>query len=606
MSELTSTPRATSFGARFEDGLTAVVVIGIVILPLADVVAREVFDSYVEGAESVTAHLTLVIGMMGAAIAARDGRLLSLATGALMPEGWVRHSAGVIAALVGSAVATVLAFSAYRLPQVHRAAGHDIAHGVPVWIADLAFPVGFALIAIRLVMNASPTWIGRGIAALGIAAGVLLWQRPELFAGMSIWPGIFAIVLAAVCGMPIFGLLGGLAVFLYMVEGLEPANALVGSYGQLISEGLACIPLFTLTGFLLAEGRTSERLLRLFRAFFGWMPGGTAIVTIVLCAFFTMFTGGSGVTILALGGLLMPALLKDGYREKFSLGLLTAAGSLGLLFAPALPLILYGVIAGVSISQLFVAGILPGILMIVFLSALGIREGLAARTPRSRFQMAEAGGALWEAKWELLMPVVILGSLFLGATTVQSAALAALTALIVQRFVHRDLPNFAAIRRAAADSIGLVGGVLVILAVANGFTSYLLYADVPTTLTTWVTEHIHSRETFLLALNGFLLVVGCLMDVFSAIFVVVPLILPIALQFGVDPVHLGIIFIANLELGYLTPPVGLNLFVSSYRFNTTVLNVARASLPMLIVLAISVLLITYWPWLTTSLLWIVD
>lgn len=606
MSELTSTPRATSFGARFEDGLTAVVVIGIVILPLADVVAREVFDSYVEGAESVTAHLTLVIGMMGAAIAARDGRLLSLATGALMPEGWVRHSAGVIAALVGSAVATVLGFSGYRLLQVHRAAGYEIAHGVPVWIADLAFPVGFALIAIRLVMNASPTWIGRGIAALGIAAGVLLWQRPELFAGMSIWPGIFAIVLAAVCGMPIFGLLGGLAVFLYMVEGLEPANALVGSYGQLISEGLACIPLFTLTGFLLAEGRTSERLLRLFRAFFGWMPGGTAIVTIVLCAFFTMFTGGSGVTILALGGLLMPALLKDGYREKFSLGLLTAAGSLGLLFAPALPLILYGVIAGVSISQLFVAGILPGILMIVFLSALGIREGLAARTPRSRFQMAEAGGALWEAKWELLMPVVILGSLFLGATTVQSAALAALTALIVQRFVHRDLPNFAAIRRAAADSIGLVGGVLVILAVANGFTSYLLYADVPTTLTTWVTEHIHSRETFLLALNGFLLVVGCLMDVFSAIFVVVPLILPIALQFGVDPVHLGIIFIANLELGYLTPPVGLNLFVSSYRFNTTVLNVARASLPMLIVLAISVLLITYWPWLTTSLLWIVD
>ena len=606
MSELTSTPRATSFGARFEDGLTAVVVIGIVILPLADVVAREVFDSYVEGAESVTAHLTLVIGMMGAAIAARDGRLLSLATGALMPEGWVRHSAGVIAALVGSAVATVLGFSGYRLLQVHRAAGYEIAHGVPVWIADLAFPVGFALIAIRLVMNASPTWIGRGIAALGIAAGVLLWQRPELFAGMSIWPGIFAIVLAAVCGMPIFGLLGGLAVFLYMVEGLEPANALVGSYGQLISEGLACIPLFTLTGFLLAEGRTSERLLRLFRAFFGWMPGGTAIVTIVLCAFFTMFTGGSGVRILALGGLLLRALLKDGYREKFSLGLLTAAGSLGLLFAPALPLILYGVIAGVSISQLFVAGILPGILMIVFLSALGIREGLAARTPRSRFQMAEAGGALWEAKWELLMPVVILGSLFLGATTVQSAALAALTALIVQRFVHRDLPNFAAIRRAAADSIGLVGGVLVILAVANGFTSYLLYADVPTTLTTWVTEHIHSRETFLLALNGFLLVVGCLMDVFSAIFVVVPLILPIALQFGVDPVHLGIIFIANLELGYLTPPVGLNLFVSSYRFNTTVLNVARASLPMLIVLAISVLLITYWPWLTTSLLWIVD
>jgi C4-dicarboxylate transporter DctM subunit len=472
---------------------------------------------------------------------------------------------------------------------------------VPVWIADLAFPVGFALIAIRLVINASRSWIGRGIAALGIVLGVLLWQRPELFAGMSVWPGIIAIVFAALCGMPIFGLLGGLAVFLYMVEGLEPANALVGSYGQLISEGLPCIPLFTLTGFLLAEGRTSERLLRLFRAFFGWMPGGTAIVTIVLCAFFTMFTGGSGVTILALGGLLMPALLKDGYRPDFSLGLLTASGSLGLLFAPALPLILYGVIAQVSITQLFVAGILPGMLMIVLLSILGIREGLAVKTPRAGFRLAEAGGAVREAKWELLLPVVILGSLFLGATTVQSAALAALTALIVQRFIHRDLPDFAAVRRATADSIGLVGGVLVILAVANGLTSYLLYADVPTIMTNWVTEHIHSRETFLLALNGFLLVVGCLMDIFSAIFVIVPLILPIAMQFGVDPVHLGIIFIANLELGYLTPPVGLNLFVSSYRFNTSVIHVARATLPMLIVLAIAVLLITYWPWLTTGL-----
>jgi tripartite ATP-independent transporter DctM subunit len=601
VSEISATPRATGLGARIEDGLMAVVVIGIVLLPLADVVAREVFDTYVEGAESITAHLTLVIGLMGAAIAARDGRLLSLATGALLPEGRVRESAAIFAAMVGSAVATVLAYSGWRLLQVHREAGYLIAHGIPVWIADLAFPIGFGLIALRLVMNASSSWAGRGIAALGIVAGVLLWQKPELFAGIAIWPGVVAIAVAAICGMPIFGLLGGLAVFLYMVEGIEPANALIGSYGQLISEGLACIPLFTLTGFLLAEGRTSERLLRLFRAFFGWMPGGTAIVTTALCAFFTMFTGGSGVTILALGGLLMPALLKDGYRERFSLGLLTAAGSLGLLFAPALPLILYGVVAQVSITQLFAGGVLPGALMLVFLSALGVREGLAVRTPRPKFRMAEAGAALWEAKWELLLPVVIIGSLYLGATTTQSAALAALTALIVQRFVHRDLPNFAAIRRATADSIGLVGGVLVILAVANGFTSYLLYADVPTMMTTWVTEHIHTRETFLLALNGFLLVVGCLMDIFSAIFVIVPLILPISQHFEVNPVHLGIIFIANLELGYLTPPVGLNLFVSSYRFNKPVLEVARASLPMLIALAVAVLLITYWPWLTTGL-----
>jgi C4-dicarboxylate transporter, DctM subunit len=418
--------------------------------------------------------------------------------------------------------------------------------------------------------------------------------------GAAAWPGLVVLIVSAVCGMPIFGLLGGIAVFLFLAQGDSAATALIGSYDQLTSDGLAALPLFTLAGFLLAEGRSSDRLLRLFRAFFGWMPGGTAIIATTLCAFFTVFTGGSGVTILALGGLLLPALLADGYRPKFSLGLITAAGSLGLLFPPALPLILYGFIAGVSISDLFIGGLLPGIVMLLFLSAWGVREAIIAKTLRSRFDGREAAAAFWEAKWELAMPVVILGSLLIGATPVQSSALAALFALIVQRFIHRDMKNFADVRRVMSDSISLVGGVLVILAVAVGLTNYMIDAQIPEAMLEWTRAHISSPGMFLLALNGVLLIVGCLMDIFSATVVVVPLITRIAQEFGIDPIHLGIIFVANLELGYLTPPVGLNLFVSSYRFNKPVLEVARATLPMLIILAIAVLLITYVPWLTTG------
>ena len=257
-----------------------------------------------------------------------------MATGTLLPEGSARDIAKVVSALVGSMVSTVLALGGVRLLQVHREAGKPIALGIPVWVADLAFPIAFGLIALRLVWQASPKMAVRALAALGIVAGVWISRNPALLDGVPAWPGIAVLILAAVLGMPIFALLGGAAVFLFLAQGDSPANAIIGSYDQLTSSDLPALPLFTLAGFLLAEGHASDRLLRLFRAFFGWMPGGTAVVTAVLCAFFTVFTGGSGVTILALGGLLLPALLADRYRESFSLGLLTASGSLGLLFPP--------------------------------------------------------------------------------------------------------------------------------------------------------------------------------------------------------------------------------------------------------------------------------
>jgi tripartite ATP-independent transporter DctM subunit len=594
------TPQALVSGT--EDVVAALAALGIMILPLAEVVLRRFFNTGVPGAAPFTSHLTLVVGMAGAAIAAREGKLLALATGTMVPEGRARHLAGIFGAFVGALVTTILALGGVRLLQVHFEAAKEIALGVPTWAADLAFPIAFGLIALRLVWKASPVMTGRALAALGIVAGAWISTHPELLLDQSGWPWIAVLLGAAILGMPIYAVIGGAAVILFLVQGDSPANAIIGAYDQLTSTDLPAIPLFTVAGFLLAEGHASDRLLRFFRALFGWAPGGTAVVTAVLCAFFTLLTGGSGVTILALGGLLMPALLADGYRERFSLGLLTASGSLGLLFPPALPLILYGVVAQVPIGDLFVGGFLPGLLMLGALAALGVREGLVTGGARQPFTIREAGAATWRAKWELMLPVVIVGSLLAGATTVQSAAVAALYTLIVQRFIQRDLAGFGDLRRAMSRSIALVGGILVILAVAVGFTTYLIDAQVPARLAEWARENIHSKWVFLLGLNAFLIIVGGMMDIFSSIIVVVPLIVPIAMHFEVDPIHLGIIFIANSELGYLTPPVGENLFVASYRFNKPILELARAMLPMYVILLIGVLLITYLPWLTTGML----
>jgi tripartite ATP-independent transporter DctM subunit len=586
--------------AETEDLVAALAALGIAVLPLAEVVLRRFFNTGVPGAAPFTSHLTLIVGLTGAAIAAREGTLLTLATGTMLPEGRPRQVAAVLAAFVGALVTTILALGGVRLLQVHRDAAKEIALGVSTWIADLAFPIAFGLIACRLVWKSSATMTGRAVAALGIVAGAWISTHPALLLDQSMWPWLAVLLGAAVLGMPIYGLIGGAAVILFLIQGDAPANAIIGAYDQLTSADLPAIPLFTIAGFLLAEGQASNRLLRLFRAFFGWMPGGTAVVTAILCAFFTLLTGGSGVTILALGGVLMPALLADGYRERFSLGLLTAAGSLGLLFPPSLPLILYGIVAEVPIVDLFVGGFLPGMLMLGALAALGVREGLVAGSTRRPFTVREAVAASWSAKWELMLPVVIIGSLLVGATTVQSAALAALFTLLVQRFIQRDLVGFGDVRRAMSHSIALVGGILVILAVAVGLTTYLIDAQVPAHLAEWAKANIHSKWLFLLGLNVFLIVVGGMMDIFSSIIVVVPLIVPIAAHFQVDPVHLGIVFIANSELGYLTPPVGENLFVASYRFNKPILQLARAMLPMYVILLIGVLLITYLPWLTTG------
>jgi C4-dicarboxylate transporter, DctM subunit len=635
------TRRVSTILARVEDLAGSLALLVMVLLPLAEIVSRRAFSRGIPGSGPIVQHLTLWVGFLGAAIAARDGKLLALATGTFIPPGIWRRAADIFAAAFGACAAVILAIGGWQMTMIEREAGTTIGADIQAWVAQLVLPVAFALIAIRLVWRPGfnslnpvthvdthepeatdarlkpsrsigrsakasaerAVWVNRAVAAIGILAGVLLTRVPSLLEGHRLWPIWVAIVAAAFCGTPLFAILGGAAALLFIHDGVTPATVLIETYSLSVSPTLPAIPLFTLAGFLLAEGRASERLLRVFRALFGWIPGGTAVVCAVLCSFFTIFTGGSGVTILALGGVLFPALLRDGYREKFALGLLTASGSLGLLLPPALPLILYAVVAQIPIEDIFIGGILPGILLTSMVAAWGVREGINSGAGRYPFRAGEACASLWAAKWELAIPVLVLVAMFSGlATAVEASALTALYALVVQAFIHRDLSLRRDLPRAFTECVTVIGGVLIILGVAQGFTSYLVGAQVPAILVGWVRGHITSRLMFLLVLNLFLLAVGWLMEIFAAIVVVVPLIVPLGAAFGIHPVHLGIIFIANLELGFLTPLVGLNIFLASYRFKRPVLEVCAAALPMMAILGVGVLVITYIPWLTTGLL----
>jgi C4-dicarboxylate transporter DctM subunit len=588
---------------RLEDSVAGIALLVMAVLPILEAVLRATLGFGIPASMPIVQHLTLWVAFLGAAMAAREDRMLAIGTAQFVPEGRPRDITKVITSFIAAAICALLCLASIELVIVERQADTSIGAGIQVWVTQLVLPVAFGLIALRLAWHASAGWLGRSIAASGIVAGVLIALQPDLLAGGPRWPWVLILVAAGLLGTPIFAVIGGAAVLLLMVDFGVAATVPAEAYSLNVSQFLPAIPLFTLTGFLLAEGRASDRLFGVFRSVLGWFPGGTAIVTVAVCAFFTAFTGGSGVTILALGGILLPSLLKEGYRENFSLGLLTASGSLGLMFPPALPLILFGVVAEIPIDNLFIGGILPGVVMVLMLGLWGFREGIVGRIPRTRFSVAEVGRQVWRAKFELLVPVVAVGAIFSGrATIVESAALTALYTLVVQVFVHRDLKITRDLPRVIQKCVVLLGGILIILGVAKGLSYYLVDAMIPSLLVDWALAHIDSPLVFLLALNIFLLLVGCLMDIFSATMVVVPLILPLSVAFGIHPVHLGIIFIANMELGYLTPPVGLNLFLSSYRFERPLLQVYRSVLPMLAILAGGVLLITYFPWLTLGIL----
>ena len=411
-----------------------------------------------------------------------------------------------------------------------------------------------------------------------------------------------ALFVLAVLGAPLFSIIVTSAMIGLTSEDTDLMNVAVDILGIADLPFLVAIPLFTFAGYLLSESQAPKRLVRMTSSLLGWMPGGLAVVSLSACAFFTAFTGGSGVTIIALGAILYPALKQDGYSDQFNLGLVTSSGSLGLLFAPSLPIILYGVVSEVPIDKLFLAGILPGTLMLMMLSGYSMWVNRGIRKPLSSFSAREIGAAIRESIWEIPLPFVVLGGIYSGFLVVsEAAAITALYVFIVEVVVHREI-SWRELPRIMRSSMVLVGGILIILGVSMASTNYMISAGIPQMLLEWVSNLVSSQTSFLLLLLLFLLVLGAILDIFSAIVLVVPLILPIAAGFDVHPVHLGIVFLAAMELGYLTPPVGLNLFISSYRFEKPILHVYAATFPFLMILLMSVILIAFWPGLS---LWLV-
>jgi len=413
---------------------------------------------------------------------------------------------------------------------------------------------------------------------------------------------VLAAVFFMLIGVPVFVVICGLAVYLFFISGIDLSAIIIEMHRMATTPVLVAIPLFTFAGYLLSESGAPKRLIRLSNAVLGWLPGGLAVIALISCAVFTALTGATGLTIIALGGILLPAMTRGKYPEIFSLGLLTTSGTLGLLFPPSLPLIIYAIVAKVRIDHLFIAGIIPGILLVVLLSVFSISRAVQKNMPKTRFQISEVAGAVREGLWELPLPLVVLGGIYSGKFAVsEAAAITAVYVLIVEVIVYRDI-GWKDLPEIMKKSMVLVGAVLIILGAAMGLTNYLIDAEIPIQMLEFFKRHIESRILFLIVLNLFLLAVGCTMGIFSALVVVVPLLSPIAQAYGIDPIHLGIIFLANLEIGASIPPLGINLFIASIRFERPVLRLYLASLPFIAILLAALVLITYIPWLSLVLL----
>ncbi|WP_321495298.1 TRAP transporter large permease subunit [uncultured Desulfobacter sp.] len=417
------------------------------------------------------------------------------------------------------------------------------------------------------------------------------------------------LIVIALMGAPLFTVIIAAAMYGFYLSEIDLSVMAIELYRIADTPILLALPLFTVAGYILGESNTSRRLVTLTQAFLGWMPGGLAIVAFVVCALFTAFTGASGVTIVAMGALLYPALTQAGYSDRFSLGLVTTSGSLGLLLPPSLPLILYGIIAQqmiggqkVSIEDLFLAGLLPALLMIVMLSVYSFWANRGNSMPLTRFSVRNCMSALKAAGWEIPLPLFVFFGIYSGYFAVsEAAAVTAMYVLVVEVLIYREVP-LKKLPGIIRESMVMVGGILLILGVSLALTNYLIDAEAPMKLFKFCETFVSSKLVFLILLNIFLLILGAMLDIFSAIIIMVPLMLPVALEYGVHPVHLGIIFLANMQIGYFTPPVGMNLFIAGYRFNKPIVEIYRSTIPFMLVLLLSVLIITYWPTLSLFLI----
>lgn len=572
------------------------------LLPLVEAIGRPLGGFHIPGSAIYVQQVTMWLAFVGGVVATRHGKHLTISTAELFGEGSrMRAFARILANSVAASVVAALVWASIQLVRADREMGDVLPNGIPQWVSECIMPIALGLMAIRFISMAGESWKGRAIAVAAIVATFGLGLVPQYVPALA-WPVAIFLVVAGLWGAPVFVVMGGLAMLLFLRQG-SPIGAVSAEIYRLIaSPTLPAIPLLTAAGYILAEAKSSARLVRLFQALFGSLPGGIAVMVAAVCALFTTFTGGSGVTIIALGGLVYPMLLKAKYPEGFSLGLVTASGSLGLLLPPSLPVILYSVVAQLPADNLYLAGLLPGLFMIVLVAAYGIRVGFAIEGERVPFSLKESFVAIWAAKWELSLPLLVIALFASGFATIVEAAAAAcawavIIACVITRDIRpRDLPEV--LVKAGA----LVGAVMILLSVAMGLTSYLVDAQIPDALLAWVQTHLHSKIVFLLALNVILLVLGSVLEIYSAIIILVPLVVPMATPFGIDPIHLAIVFLANLELGFLFPPVGLNLFLASARFGVPLPKLYRHVMPFLAIRAAGVLLITYVPVMSLGLL----
>jgi C4-dicarboxylate transporter, DctM subunit len=594
-------PAGVAKPTAFEGWVVTVILLLMTVLPVAQAVSRKLFGVDLAGSAVYVQHGTLWVGFLGALLATARGKHLGLSTVEMLPDGALRAAARVFGAMVTTGVIALLAYASVKLVQADSVRQTVLAGGIPSWWSEVIMPVALAAMAARTLWLAPYGWKGRIACGAAIGAAFALGLAAN-HADALVWPVAIGILVAFLMGAPVFVAMAGIAMLMFFAEGTPIAAVPTETFNLVSRPELPAIPLLTLAGYVMSEGGAAKRLVAAYQSVFGWMPGGLAIMAAFVCAIFTTFTGASGVTILALGGLVLPSLLKEGYPEGFSLGLVTASGSLGLLFPPSLPVILYGVVAGVAIERLFLAGLVPGFLMILLVCGYGVAVGVRAKVPRHAFDPKQALRDMWAAKWDLGLPVLVILAVVSGfATIVEAAGLASAYALLVELVIFREIHPVKRLPSVMVDAATLVGAVLILLGVALGLTSYFVDAQIPEALLAWVTAHIHSPAMFLLALNGLLLVLGSVLEIYSAIVVLAPLLVPLGNAYHIDPVHLGVVFLANLELGFLFPPMGLNLFLSAQRFEKPLPVLYKRAFPFLCILAVGVLIITYVPAVTTGI-----
>jgi len=604
---------------RLDELLACAALLLMMLIPLVEIGLRPLLGRGVANAAVLVQHLGLVLAMMGALAAERHGHLASLGSELISPA-YPRARALAQWTARGSAalVCGLLAQASLELVRSEMDAQQVLAYGLPLWWVQAMMPLGFALLGLKLGWRCARQPVLQGLAALLLpAAG---WAAAALLAEHSppLLPGLAVLLLMLLAGAPIFSVLGGLALLLFWHEGQPLAAVALSHYQITVNPSLPALPLFTLAGLVFAKTGAAARLGALFTAVFGGGLRGTVVAAAVLCSCFTAFTGGSGVTILALGGLLLPLLREAGFPEKRGISLVTSASALGVLIAPSVPLIMYAIIARVPINTMFLAGLVPAGVMVIFLLLLGgyLRRvgpgdqvevtpsavASSSDVPRAAADRREQiWSAAWHAKWEILAPLVAVGSLVSGlATPTESAALTAAYAVLTQALVHRELP-LRQLARCLSEATQVIGGVMLILGMALGLTNYLVDAGVPDAAITWAQAVLPNKWVFLLALNVFLFAAGALMEIFAAIVVLVPLLLPVALSYGIDPVHFGIIFLANMELGFICPPAGMNIYFASAMFKKPMRFVAASVLPAMLAIFLGTLLISWLPVLATGL-----